>query len=51
MQGGLAYGRPAWVPLLDGQELVNQQQAYGDSILMNAIFRPLLTLVGLVSVA
>jgi conjugal transfer/type IV secretion protein DotA/TraY len=33
----------------DGQELVNQQQSYGYSILMNAIFRPLLTLVGLVS--
>jgi hypothetical protein len=32
----------------DGQELVNQQQAYGYSILMNAIFRPLLTVVGLV---
>ncbi len=31
----------------DGGELVNQQQAYGYSILMNAIFRPLLTLVGL----
>jgi hypothetical protein len=31
----------------DGGELVNQQQAYGYSILMNAIFRPLLTVVGL----
>jgi hypothetical protein len=32
----------------DGQDLINQQQSYGYSILTNAIFRPLLTVVGLV---
>ena len=32
----------------DGQELVNQQQSYGYSIITNAIFRPLLTVLGLV---
>lgn len=32
----------------DGQELVNQQQSYGYSIITNAIFRPLLTVLGLI---
>jgi hypothetical protein len=32
----------------DGGEFVNQQQAYGYKILLNCVFRPLLTVVGLI---